>query len=241
MRRLFALWLVACCVHCAMTQTTTSTAKTSAPCSPAITGDSNTVTFTYCGSDPDEVKRIRKLLQAVADGQLTSNTKLDQILGILSTPTPISLEVTMGQPRDPVIRVENATDYLADRITWEFVAFRRSDLALLSYSTQNIGYVKAHSIGPNVLMSLNTLPRAPGGGPLNNGDEVIGTLVVDCPLCRGESLIVDFVWGKSGWFYQVPDGKGRIWYPKTIDKETITGFMNELESTVKRKDRIPIQ
>lgn len=93
----------------------------------------------------------------------------------------IALSVAISNPSDPVISVENLSDSLADRVTWELVVFRISDAGLFSFATQDIGYLKPNSKGPGVSMGLEKLPRAPGGDQLKVGDEFIGSLVVDCP------------------------------------------------------------
>jgi len=64
----------------------TGEAKAGGPCSPAVTGDNNTFTFTYCGSDPKEKNKILKLLQAISEGKDVTNAKLDEVLEILSRP-----------------------------------------------------------------------------------------------------------------------------------------------------------
>ena len=118
---------------------------------------------------------------------------------------------------------------------------RTTDQALFSYATQNIGYVKPHSKGPSYAMSLNTLAQAPGGGgQIANGQSFIGTLSIDCPLRRGTTLIVSFVWGGSGWFYKVPDGDGRLILPKDLSKDTVSQFIDRLNTVITPEVRIPI-
>jgi hypothetical protein len=117
--------------------------------------------------------------------------------------------------------------------------FRTTDQAFFSYAAQNIGYVKPHSKSARYTMQLNTLPQAPGGGQIVNGENFIGALSVDCPACRGTTLIVRFVWGRSGWFYEVPDGNGQLVLPKDMSKNTISHFAESINATVKPQDRTP--
>ncbi len=152
----------------------------------------------------------------------------------------LELAVSLVGPADPAIVVNNQTDNLAEGITWELVMFRTTDQAFFSYATQNIGYVKAHSKSPPYTMQPNTLPHAPGGGQIGNGETFIGTLAVDCPSCRGTTLVVSFVWGSSGWFYEVPEGNGHLPLPKDMSKDTVSQFIESINAAVKPEKRTPI-
>jgi hypothetical protein len=153
----------------------------------------------------------------------------------------LPLKVSLINPTNPDLIVENQTDSVAEGILWELVIFRTTDQAFFSYATQNIGYVKAHSKSAPQSMSLNALVQAPGGGgQIVNGDNLIGTLSIDCPTCSGTTLIVYFVWGSSGWFYVVPDGNGKLLMPKDLSKETVSRFIEGINGTVKTEDRKPI-
>lgn len=87
---LLALFAIALCGPLSAQTKTTGTAKSGGPCSAAVTGDNNTFHFEYCGSDPEEGKRMIRLLNAVAQGQVLTNSKLDQILELLLKPTKIT-------------------------------------------------------------------------------------------------------------------------------------------------------
>jgi hypothetical protein len=152
----------------------------------------------------------------------------------------LDLGVSLVSPTAPAIVVDNQTDNVAEGITWELVMFRTTDQAFFSYATQNIGYVKPHSKSALYGMQLNTLPHAPGGDRLTNGENFIGTLSVDCPSCRGTTLIVSFVWGKSGWFYEVPGGNGRLMLPKDMSKGAISQFIEAINAAAKPEQRAPI-
>lgn len=153
----------------------------------------------------------------------------------------LELSVSIVGSTDPAIVVDNQTDNLAEGITWELVMFRTTDQAFFSYATQNIGYVKPHSKSAHYAMQLNTLAHAPGGGgQIVNGESFIGTLAVDCPTCRGTTLVVSFVWGSSGWFHQVPSGNGRLLLPKDMSKNGISQFIESIDAVVKPEERTPI-
>lgn len=152
----------------------------------------------------------------------------------------VELGVSLVDPTAPSIVVDNQTDSLAEGIIWELVMFRTTDQGLLSYTTQNIGYVKPHSKSPRESIQLNSLQAFGGGGQVKIGESFIGTLSIDCPLCRGTTLIVSFVWGSSGWFYKVPDGDGRLILPKDISKDTVSRFIDRIDTVIGPELRIPI-
>jgi hypothetical protein len=166
----------------------------------------------------------------------------------LSPKSSLELKVSIVRPADPAIVVDNQTDEVADGVTWELVMFRTSDQAFFSYATQKIGYVKAHSKSSRYAMELNTLAQAPGGGgQIANGDSFIGTLAVDCPTCTGTSLMVSFVWGNSGWFYEVPNGNGKLLWPIDrstgaidLSKEGVSRFIDTINASIKPEERTPI-
>ena len=159
---------------------------------------------------------------------------------IATQPPPridLPISVLIDSPSDPAITVENLSDSVVDGVGWELVMFRTSDQAFLSYARQNIGYVKPHSKSARYSMQLNTLPRAPGGDQIVDGDNLIGTLSVDCPTCKGNTLIVSFIWGKSGWFCDVPQGNGRLLLPKDMSKDKIIQFIETLNTISKPEER----
>jgi hypothetical protein len=153
----------------------------------------------------------------------------------------LELTVSLVGATAPAIVVDNQTDNLAEGLVWELVMFRTTDQMFFSYATQNIGYVKPHSKSARELMQLNTLVQAPGGGgQIANGESFVGTLSIDCPSCRGTTLIVSFVWGTSGWFYKVPDGDGRLILPKDMSKGTVSQFIESVNTAITPATRIPI-
>ena len=123
-----------------------------------------------------------KTLNAKVEAQFAPPTKLSnkQRLGVPSLEPqaplaqqakppevlPIQLAATFANPRSPSVLIENRSDHVADRITWEAVLYRESDLALLSFATQDIGYVKPHSHGSNYSIDLPNVPKMVIGGRL---------------------------------------------------------------------------
>ena len=151
------------------------------------------------------------------------------------------LSASLVNPSTPAILVENSSDTVAENIHWELVMFRLSDHAFCSYATQNIGYVKPHSRSANYDMNLNSLPHAPQTPQLANGDRLIGTISVDCPTCRGTTLIVSFTWGVEGWFYSLPQSTGGLSLPRGMTDEAIKQYIDSIEASIPLQLRHPIQ
>jgi hypothetical protein len=129
MKVVFTILLTAALYGSSFAQTkTTGEAKSGGPCSPAVTGDNNTFYFTYCGSDPEERNRIFRLLKAVAQGELLTNAKLDEVLEILSRPVKITMSesIAVAAPRGghPRAAVNFYTDDPVERGQFEVLCDR---------------------------------------------------------------------------------------------------------------------
>jgi hypothetical protein len=94
MKFVFSLLVIAVSYSSAFSQTKkTGNATTEAVCSPAVTGSNNTIHYTYCGSNPEETEKVKRLLTAINNGQDVENAKLDEVLEILTTPIKITMQV----------------------------------------------------------------------------------------------------------------------------------------------------
>jgi hypothetical protein len=93
---------------------TTGDAKSGAQCSPAVTGSGNTFYYEYCGTDPEEGKRILRLLKAVAHGEVLTNDKLDKILDILLTPPKITKSASFAVAAPPGAHPRAAINFMTD-------------------------------------------------------------------------------------------------------------------------------
>ena len=154
----------------------------------------------------------------------------------------IPLGVSIARPSDPYIVVTNSTDRLVEGITWTLVMYRTSDQAFFSYSSQNIGYLKAHSTSPGYALELNRIAYKSGAPSVSMGEDYIGSIIVDCPTCRGTTLIVSFTWGETGWFYEMPNGDGRLFLPKDLaSKEMISKYIEYVNSFIGPEKRTEIK
>jgi len=129
MKIVFAILLSAALSGSSFAQTkNTGDAKSEGPCSPAVTGDNNTFHYEYCGNDPEEGKRIVRLLKAVAQGEVLTNAKLDEVLEILSRPIKItrseSIAVDAPPGGHPRAAVNFYTDDPVDRGQFEILCDR---------------------------------------------------------------------------------------------------------------------
>ena len=63
------------------------------------------------------------------------------------------------------------------------------------------------------------------------GDECVGSLSVDCPKCKGATLVVSFKWEEGGWFYPLPDQNGDLVLPHLpLSERTIRQFIDSIEA-----------
>jgi hypothetical protein len=129
MKIVFSILLLAALSSSLFAQTkSTGDAKSGGPCSPAVTGDNNTFHYEYCGNDPEEGKRIVRLLKALAQGEVLTNTKLDEVLEILSRPIKItrseSIAVDAAPGGHPRATVNFYTDDPVDRGQFEILCDR---------------------------------------------------------------------------------------------------------------------
>lgn len=155
-----------------------------------------------------------------------------------SSVTPIELSASIVDPTTPAIVIENSGDDLAENVTWELVMYRRSDFSFFSFATQNIGYIKAHSRSPNELMNLDAIPMAPNGDKhIKQGDQFVGTIGIDCPLCKGASLVVEFTWGIDGWYFQINSPHGGLVLPKGNTPAAVAQYFAMIDSDVSADQR----
>jgi hypothetical protein len=115
MKIVFAILLSAALSGSLFAQTkSTGDAKSGGPCSPAVSGDHNTFVYRYCGNDPEEAERIFRLLKAVAQGEVLTNSKLDQILEILSRPIKITKSTPFAVAAPPGAHPRTAVNFYTD-------------------------------------------------------------------------------------------------------------------------------
>ena len=108
---------------------TSGNAATAGACSPAVTGNNNTFTFTYCGGDPAENAKILKILEALARGENLTLDRLDEIREILLKPIAITVTDSTSIPAPavgghPRATVEFFTDEPVDRGQFEVACDR---------------------------------------------------------------------------------------------------------------------
>ncbi len=225
-------------------QTTTGNAATKGTCSPATTGSNNNFVI-QCGIGREQGKKIIEMLNAalVSRDDATINAKLDELLAAANNPLqPIVLSARLAYPANLAISIENKSDRTANDIVWEVLLFRESDSAYFSFATQKIGYQKALSKGTFYVMNLANLPKAAeGDGQMKKGDVFTGCVMVDCPECTGVTYIVHFVWGESGWFYEVKDlPGGKLIAPSDMSPEGRGQWIKFLNDYAPSSERVSI-
>lgn len=132
----------------------------------------------------------------------------------------VLLAATFTGPTQPSIAIYNPSEEVVENVLWEMVAFRASDLCMFSFATQAIGFIKAESSSANYAMQLATIPKItePPGCVLKPGDELTGSVSIDCAHCSSHAYIIHLVWGQSGWYFESPI-KGGLALPKNMSND----------------------
>jgi hypothetical protein len=156
---------------------------------------------------------------------------------------PVMPEVTLRfvYPDFPSLVITNPSKILARDIKWT-VALWNMDLPdrndPLPIPVQVFDWIRPHEEG-----GPEDLFNTPLVNPLlKTGDRLFGSASVICPDCsRGRTYAVYIVWGKGGWFYEVPnDISGHIIVPSNFGRETREVYFQQLDSMVPQEKRVPI-
>lgn len=133
---------------------------------------------------------------------------------------PIQISAVFLDPQAPTIVVSNSSDVVAEGVTWTLNAIRTSDAEFLGFVSQSLGYIKAHSETARCSLELNRLPHSSeGNATIKDGDELTGSISIDCPHCQLRTYIVHFVWLKSGWYFEYPGKSAGAILPRDMSKE----------------------
>lgn len=170
----------------------------------------------------------------------TLNPKSHKETQSTSTEIPVQLTAQFYNPQSPDIVVSDPSDHVVEKIRWGAILFRTSDLSYFSFATQAIDYVKPHAVSGSYQMFPPGIQRvSDGSGQLADGDELTGSVFIDCPQCKVQTYIIHLVWGHSGWFYESQQKAGYI-VPKDMSKNGRAKYIQLLTSDVFAKDRIEI-
>jgi hypothetical protein len=135
--------------------------------------------------------------------------------------SPIMLTAEFLSPASLGITISNPSGDVVENVDWSMIAFRTSDLCYFGFVTTDIGYIKPRSKSANYQMDLGKMSKVADGcdGQIREGDELTGSVSIDCPHCSIQTYIVHLVWKTSGWYFE-SDLKGGYIFPK---EKTIEG------------------
>jgi hypothetical protein len=106
------LAVVFLCIPCPAQNPSSGDASTSGTCSPAISGNNNTVTIQTCGN-PEETKKLVSLIKALFALQGDMNYKLDELLQVVGKPPKI-ISSNFSQSRPPSGKPRAALDFYTE-------------------------------------------------------------------------------------------------------------------------------
>jgi hypothetical protein len=160
---------------------------------------------------------------------VTPSNKLVQLSAVFKNPSSLSLVVF------------NPSDDVAENVSWAMVAFRTSDLAFFGFQTQSIGYIKPHMESANYFMELATMPKSTDGdGQIKEGDELTGSVSIDCPKCTIRTYLIHVVWKREGWYFESPLQGGYI-LPKDGSREGRARYIHETTGEQYVNQRIEVR
>ena len=185
-----------------------------------------------------------------AHAQSKLQTELDKIQNNTTAPGPIDIEAIISYPKCPAISLRNLSNRVATGLTWEITLFRTTNfnftssgqqqIYVTSLPTQQMGFVKAHSEDLPSTMFPEAYCRS--DGPIKEGDDLIGSLFVDCPECgKGTTYIVHLVWGKSGWYVHVNIPQGGMLIPIKLNTPIFHAYVQKWEKDMPGAYKIPIK
>jgi hypothetical protein len=124
----------------------------------------------------------------------------------------VLLKAEFINPSSLSIGLYNPSEDVVENVSWAMAAFRASDLCFFSFPTQAIGYIKPESRNANYAMPLSTMQKYNEGcdGVLRSGDELTGSVSIDCPRCSIHAYIIHLVWEQSGWYFEYPEKAGYV-------------------------------
>jgi hypothetical protein len=155
--------------------------------------------------------------------------------------SPIQLSATFYDAQSPSLVISNSSERIADGVIWGVIALRTSDLSYFGFATQSIGYIKPRSESASYLLDLPRIQKvSDGNGQIADGDELTGSIFIDCPQCEIQTYIVHFVWGHAGWFFESPRKAGYI-VPKDMSKDGRAKYIRLFTGDTFAKDRIEIK
>lgn len=142
----------------------------------------------------------------------------------------VFLTAEFVNPQSPSISIYNPSKDVVEHVLWSMVAIRTSDLCFFGFATQSIDYIKAESRSSNYAMELATMPKnldGCDGGTLAEGDELTGSVSVDCAHCSIHTYIIHLVWKQSGWYCESGMKAGYI-VPKDMSKNGRQAYVDLL-------------
>ena len=158
---------------------------------------------------------------------------------------PVMLTAGFINPTLPSLFAYNPSTDVVQGVLWEMVAIRTSDLCFFGFQTRDMGFIKPQSKSANYSMELATMPKsieAGCDGSIKEGDELTGSVSIDCPQCSVQTYIIHLVWKQSGWYFE-SDLKGGYIVPKDMkSKEARQKYVQLLTSgqfTSKRSEIMP--
>ena len=177
------------------------------------------ITYRIGGETRDEVLPMKAVI-FVQNGCVPQSPTPQESPKPAQPVASVMLKADFINPVSPSLSVYNPSTDVVEGVIWEMVAFRTSDLCFFGFQTKDVGYIKPQSKSANYEMDLATMPKSSNGcdGAIRPGDELTGSVSIDCPHCSIQTYIVHLVWQQSGWYFE-SDMKAGYVVPKDLSPD----------------------
>lgn len=149
----------------------------------------------------------------------------------------IGLELGFVGSAKPNLVISNPSSSIAHSLYWRVVVWdiNTQDVNPLQLPADKAEWMKPHTQTPPMdIFDINGVASR-----IQTGDKLVGSAVIDCVDCVGETYAIYIVWGSGGWYAKRPYG-GKLMVPRFGSRQAIQAFAKIFDSVPTNK-RIPIQ
>jgi hypothetical protein len=168
----------------------------------------------------------------------TTTPKVEVHKAAPKTGAEIEMKFFMSGPQKQLaFCFANRSGSLVSDAHWAIVSWNRrlGQSNSLPVPVYPINWIKAHEeTGLTAVFPQNPPPE------VENGDELVGTAAVDCPICIPRSYVLDVIWGDHGWYGDATSTfNGKLVMPgKGTSTEAREAYFTQALALVPQSNRI---
>lgn len=168
-----------------------------------------------------------------------------------SDTSPADVSLRFVYPTAPALLIMNQSDSVAKDIKYVTVVWNMDDQRVylnagqgpdghdpLPIPVQGFDYLKPHGLGGplGLFATPQIIPF------IKERQRLFGSVAITCINCAAAKTYIFYdLWGKSGWYYEVPGVKdGRLIIPKRYNKELVRHYFENTIRNIPDSQRLPI-